>query len=73
LAAAIKNEFGITANLKEGHDGIFAVTVDGRVVYTNSKECGRFPKDEQILQRIGDCKEIGVGQIEYLPSKGDCT
>lgn len=52
LAAAIKNAFGFTADLLEGHNGIFEVAIGGQVVYTNQKECGRLPENEEILQKL---------------------
>ena len=54
LAAAIKDRFGITANLKEGHGGIFEVAINAKVVYSNDKVCGRLPKTEEVLQKIGE-------------------
>lgn len=52
LAASIKNAFGFTADLVEGHNGIFEVAIGGQVLYTNQKECGRLPENEEILQKI---------------------
>lgn len=52
LAAVIKNAFGFTADLLEGHNGIFEVAIGGQVVYTNHKECGRLPENEEILLKI---------------------
>jgi len=52
LAVAIENEFGITAELKEGHGGIYEVTVDGNTVYTNREAPGQIPPDEKVLEEI---------------------
>lgn len=57
LVAAIRREFGITAKLKEGHDGIYEVTVNGNLVYTNQSTCASgFPTNEDIFQEIGKYK-----------------
>jgi len=52
LGDAIKNKFGITARLKEGHHGIYEVSLNGKVVYTNQSECGKFPEHEAIFEKI---------------------
>lgn len=52
LAAAIKNNLGITTSLEEGHGGMFEVAIDSDIIYTNRSECGRLPGNEEILQRI---------------------
>jgi predicted Rdx family selenoprotein len=52
LAAAIESEFGIVAQLKEGHGGIYKVTINGEVVYTNRRQAGRRPMNEEIFQKI---------------------
>ncbi|MGB2988387.1 MAG: Rdx family protein, partial [Candidatus Zixiibacteriota bacterium] len=51
MAVAVEKEFGIVANLKEGHGGIFEVALNGRVVFSNLEE-GRFPENEEIFQKI---------------------
>ena len=52
LAAAIENQFGRQAELIEGHNGIYEITINGKLVYTNQKECGQLPTDEEIFQEI---------------------
>jgi len=52
LAAAVKNQFGIVANLIEGHDDIFEVAINDQVIYTNSQQCGRLPDNEEVVQMI---------------------
>ena len=37
LAAAIEDNFGTTASLKEGHGGIFEITVNSDLIYSNQK------------------------------------
>ncbi|MBL7119630.1 MAG: Rdx family protein [Dehalococcoidia bacterium] len=64
LAAAIKDRFGITANLREGHGGIFEVTIDRQVIYTNSNVCGQLPEMEEIL---GEIREYGGRTVPPSP------
>jgi hypothetical protein len=51
LQAAIKDRYGITAELKEGHGGVFFVDIDGKRVYDNQVTF-RFPTDEEIFAQI---------------------
>lgn len=51
LAATIKNELGIDAELTRGDRGVFDVAVNGRVIFSKSS-AGRFPNDEEILKRL---------------------
>ena len=51
MQAAIKNEFGVTADLKGGHSGIFDVEVDGEVVYSKDKTF-RFPTNDEVFAEI---------------------
>ena len=73
MAAEITSQFGVTPKLKEGHGGIFEVTVDDLVIYTNGGQCGCLPDSEEVLQMIGKCKASGVQRYEDLPSKGGGT
>jgi predicted Rdx family selenoprotein len=52
LAAAIKENFGLTPTLVEGHGGIFEVAVKGHLVYSNQKAGGRFPDNDAIFREI---------------------
>ncbi len=56
MQAAIKTKYGLTAVLKEGHSGIFEVSIDDDVVYTNETTY-RFPTDEEIFEKIDDAKK----------------
>jgi len=56
LQEAIKTKYGITAGLKEGMGGIFEVSIDGRVVYTNETTY-RFPTDEEIFEKVDAAKK----------------
>ena len=51
LQTAIKDKFGITATLDEGHGGAFEVTVDGQRIFSKLKTF-RFPEDQEILDKI---------------------
>jgi hypothetical protein len=55
LQAAIKNKYGITAALKEGHSGVFKVDIDGKTVYDNQVTY-RFPTDQEIFDKIDALK-----------------
>jgi len=51
LAAKIREEIGIEAELIRGDDGIFDVSVDGKRIYSKD-ETGRFPEPEEILSEL---------------------
>ncbi len=51
MQAAIKNEFGLTADLTGGHSGIFDVAIDGEVVYSKDQTY-RFPTNEEVFAKI---------------------
>jgi hypothetical protein len=55
LQAAIKQRYGITADLQEGAGGVFTVDIDGRRVYDNSVTY-RFPTDDEIFVQIDALK-----------------
>ena len=63
--AAIKKEFSIEAKLKKGPVGIFDVYIDEWVVYSNRRECGRLPKNDEIISKIKDYQTRPT-----LPTKG---
>jgi selT/selW/selH-like putative selenoprotein len=56
LQEAIKKKYGLTAALKEGAGGIFEVSIDDKVVYTNQTTY-RFPTDEEIFEKIDAAKK----------------
>jgi selT/selW/selH-like putative selenoprotein len=41
----------VTADLEEGHGGVFDVTVDGELVYSKH-ETYRFPTNEEVFAKI---------------------
>ena len=48
----MKNKFGINAELKQGHNGIYQVAVNGTVIYSNQGKCSQRPNEEDILREI---------------------
>jgi hypothetical protein len=51
LQAAIKDKYGFTASLQEGHGGIFEVYIDEKTVYSNQTTY-RFPTNDEIFEKI---------------------
>ena len=56
MQEAIKKKYGVTASLQESLGGIFEVSIDDKVVYTNQTTY-RFPTDEEIFEKIDAAKE----------------
>jgi selT/selW/selH-like putative selenoprotein len=56
LQAAIKDKYGMTAELIEGVGGIFEVYIDGATVYSN-QETYRFPENQEIFDKIDAAKK----------------
>jgi hypothetical protein len=52
IAADIKSDLGLTAQLVEGHNAIFRVAADGQILYDNNGVCGRLPENRDILNSI---------------------
>jgi selT/selW/selH-like putative selenoprotein len=52
LAEAIKQKFGLAAQLEAGHGGIYQISLEGQVIYNNLEQGGRLPTTEEILQAI---------------------
>jgi hypothetical protein len=52
LATAIEKELGIVPDLKKGPVGLFDVYVDDGVVYSNRREGGRLPRNEEIIEKL---------------------
>jgi selT/selW/selH-like putative selenoprotein len=48
LAASIRSEFDVEAELLKGDNGIFDVEVDGRQIFSKHA-AGRFPENDEIL------------------------
>ena len=56
MQEAIKKKYGLSAGLKEGAGGIFEVSIDGQVAYSNQTTY-RFPTDEEIFEKIEAAKK----------------
>lgn len=52
LANAIEAALGIAPELAEGHEGIFAVSVNGAEVFNNLKRGGHVPADAEIVEMV---------------------
>ncbi len=52
MAAVIKSNLSLTAQLLEGHNGIFQVTANGQELYHNHGKCGQLPTPVDILKSI---------------------
>lgn len=55
MQEAIKKEFGLTADLKGGHSGVFDVVLDGELVYSKDVTF-RFPSNEEIFAKVREHK-----------------
>ncbi|PLX74683.1 MAG: hypothetical protein C0615_08885 [Desulfuromonas sp.] len=51
MAAKIKDQHGVDAELIASSGGVFEVAVDGRLVYSK-KATGEFPDDEKLLVEL---------------------
>jgi selT/selW/selH-like putative selenoprotein len=51
LQDALKEKYGVTATLIEGHGGAFEVAVDGKRIFSKLKTF-RFPEHEEIFTAI---------------------
>jgi len=51
LAAALKKELGVQAELIEGDKGIFDVVADGKLIFSKDSK-GRFPQDDEIVSAL---------------------
>jgi len=52
LAARIKDIFGISPQLVEGHNGIYEVSMDGQMIVTNQGKCTGVPTEDEILSGV---------------------
>ena len=55
LAATIEQKFGLHVELVQGHDGIYEIAVNNRLVYSN-KACEHSPVDEEVFAEISKYK-----------------
>ncbi len=57
LAARIQAEFGITPELIGGRGGIYELSINDTVVYSNQGSCGQIPEDEELFREIRRCQD----------------
>jgi selenoprotein W-related protein len=51
LAASLKQEFGVEAELIRGTNGVFDIVVDDRLIFSKHQS-GRFPNDGEVEAHI---------------------
>lgn len=73
LAAKIEAEFGITSELIGGHGGLYEVSINEKVVYSNQSTCGRFPEDEDLFREIGKYQDPLSAKDRMVPENGERT
>lgn len=52
IAADIKSDLDLTAQLVEGHNALFLVTANEEILYDNNGVCGRLPEPGSIINSI---------------------
>lgn len=52
LAASVREHFGIAPELVEGHNGIFQVRLEGKVLFDNDSKCRRLPVVQEVLWEL---------------------
>ena len=52
MAAAIEREFGMESALVAGHGGIFEVSLDGSVAFSNRGSGCSIPSDNEVLAAL---------------------
>lgn len=53
MAASIRKRLGSDPEILPGDIGMFDVVVDGKVVYSKY-ETGRFPLDDEVIEKLGE-------------------
>jgi selenoprotein W-related protein len=51
LAAELKSHLGVDAELIASHNGVYEVSVEGKLVFSK-RSLGRFPDDGEVLELI---------------------
>jgi len=67
LAEQIRDKFGIKAVLEEGHDGIYEVRLDKKIVYSNRNRCSDIKSEVEILWSIGKYADVRPGKKLMQP------
>jgi hypothetical protein len=57
--------------LKEGHGGIFEVTLNNDIIYNNKNQCGRLPTLGEIFSKLG--KSVNTKNTTGNDPSGECT
>lgn len=52
LATIIERGFGIPVTLKEGHAGIFEISLNDKVIYTNNNSASIVPSEGEVISII---------------------
>jgi selT/selW/selH-like putative selenoprotein len=52
----LKKNLGAEIELIAGSNGVFDITVDGRMIYSKFEQ-GRFPQSQEIINRIREGRE----------------
>jgi selT/selW/selH-like putative selenoprotein len=52
LATIIERGFSIPVNLKEGHAGIFEISMNGKVIYNNNNTAKMVPTEAEVIEII---------------------
>lgn len=67
LAATIEQKFGLRAKLIQGHDGIYEIAVNNRLVYSN-QACEHPPIEGDVFAEISKYK-APLLTAQHLPDK----
>ena len=51
MAAELKSHFSVDAELIASHNGVYEVSVEGKLVFSK-RSLGRFPDDGEVLELI---------------------
>lgn len=51
MAASLKHEFGVEAELLRGKSGVFDVRLDGKLIFSKH-DAGRFPEEGEVEELI---------------------
>jgi predicted Rdx family selenoprotein len=69
LAADIESTLGIKTTLLEGHGGIFEVSVNDEIIYSNHKECSQQFVPGNVIKDIGEAISSKNLSKKNLPHK----
>ena len=54
LAAVIERGFSIPVALKEGHAGIFEISMNDSIIYTNNNSASMIPTEAEVISIISE-------------------